>query len=176
LLVVLTATNTNHRANKFVPFLQFSTEPFLTPFLLRHLFFSDKEKLSELAGRIEMLTQGYRPVDGGRSIWKYRANNGIDRVYESFGDSTDLRVLESKFVTGFTSGRNPATVLGKGIKNQFGGYWRQMSPDWVDEIGLRLMQTGNSRKANAGRLLLLHGYQRYINVANELGQSFFMRL
>lgn len=51
-----------------------------------------------------------------------------------------------------------------------------MSPEWGDEIALRLLQTGNSRKANADRLLLLHGYQRYVNVANELGQSFFMRL
>jgi hypothetical protein len=32
LLVVLTATNTNHRANKFVPFLQFSTEPVRSSF------------------------------------------------------------------------------------------------------------------------------------------------
>jgi hypothetical protein len=34
LLVVLTATNTNHRANKFVPFLQFSTEPVRNRFLI----------------------------------------------------------------------------------------------------------------------------------------------
>ena len=124
-----------------------------------------KARIGELMGRAEMMEQEYL----FKAYGKINASgHGIDQVFSHYATG-DLALLESKFSGAFTAGSNPMNLLGRGYGAQ------QMSQPWVNAV-IQEMRMSNPTLANE----LLNSpslmQNRFMNVMNKSGESFFYQL
>jgi RHS repeat-associated protein len=93
----------------------------------------------------------------------------------------NLAILESKWRSRFSIAGMAESLLGRGILDPGAVgrlYFRQMSPNWVAEVTLRLRGSTVPGANQMGGLLRRHGRSanRYVNVLNHRGESVLHRM